>query len=98
MDCLVINSYALSANFEEVKPTKENLESKVYILKLKLPVNLWSYQVLMSSKKKLLNDFEIKILSSYASKSSIQLKLLSSRVVKNLELNHIIQLSKKASI
>ena len=98
MDCLVINSYALSVNFEEVKPTKENLDYKLYILKLKLPVNLWSYQVLMSSKKKLLNDFEIKILSSYASKSSIQLKLLSSRVVNNLELNHIVQLSKKASI
>ena len=96
VDVFTINGYCLDSEIVELEmgnnDTKKGNRKKMVRLNLKLPANLWSFQVLKGMKLPLLNDFSLKVLDALARRSDIDMKVLSSSVKNTINLEHILQI------
>jgi hypothetical protein len=94
LDIFTINSYAISCTISPLtNKVSVDKAKNSFLLQItsKLPATLWSLQVLKQEKFPLLNDFEVKVLESYARNSGLSLRSLSSSVSNRIELKHIVE-------
>jgi hypothetical protein len=92
LDVFIINSFALSSVIIDITPL-ESAKKLVAIVKTKLPATLWSLQVLRSEKQPLINDFEIKVLKSYARRHGLKFTCLSISVENRIEVHYVCEIS-----
>ena len=105
VDIFTINGYCLESGIIDLQDggssgngngnSNSNSNSKKMILRLnmKLPANLWSFQVLKGMNAPLLNSFELKVLDAYARRSDVNMKVLSSSIKDTITLGHVLEIS-----
>jgi len=100
LDVFEVNAYALGIRVETL-PTAatttvgpEGSPQPPLLLSLRLvgPANLWGSQVLRKRGDQPINDFEIKVLQSLARRRGLALQLVSSTVINESEVLHVVKL------
>lgn len=66
--------------------------SALFQIKLKAPANLWSLQLLKQRNDLPRNDFEIKVLDSIARRCKLKLILISTEVINQIDIFHVIKI------
>lgn len=105
-DIFTINSYCLSTEISEIKPTSspkavpgqsgDSLTPLVAKLIVRAPSNLWSDQALRKRKENPINDFEIKVLKAIARRWGLQVEVVSTNVLNKIDVVHVFRITKKA--
>lgn len=102
LDIFPINQYCLSSSISEMIPVISNTKSKNILptdsnkvlmtaqLVTRAPANLWSEQVLRNRKNSIINDFEMKMLRSYANTRGLELDVITSQVLNSIDVTRII--------
>ena len=96
LDVFEVNAYALGIRVEPL-PTAATAPAAAgpqLLLSLRLvgPANLWSSQVLRKRGDQPINDFEVKVLQSLARRRGLTLQLVSSTVINESEVLHVVKL------
>jgi len=91
LDVFIINSYAISADIQELPSTSMDGSTMLKIT-LRAPANLWSSQVLAKRGDRPINYFEIFILQCLANRLGLECSLISSYVSNQIDLVHTIKL------
>ena len=107
MDVFTINGYCLDSEVVHIMEngggsssgSSENDSDRKLLarLTLKLPANLWSFQVLKGMKAPLLNEFSLKVIGALAQRSDISVKMLTSSVKDTINLEHVLEITEGRS-
>lgn len=108
LDIFTFNSFALNMTITEVKGNEQKSKSSnkpksteivssapsVYaVIRSQFPANLWSQQSLRLRKDTPTNDYDIKMLASFARKCNIAFEWLSTTVQNDIDVAHMIRIS-----